>query len=330
MSDIISSLTAHGRHLLLEHTRCLIVLLDRDGTILEQNHSFKNLHMQLPRRRTSIYHVLEHNSLGRFHELLDKTINGGTGERVTLHFSAGESGLPTSYECRMVALPEDRLLFFADPIPALNEKAVHEYVHVTNELALKNRELQRAKYELTRKHRALEEALRQIERLAYIDELTQLLNRRKIISRLEEEIARVNRYGGNLSVFILDVDHFKYVNDTYGHQAGDIVLQHVAQTKLQSLRRVDLIGRYGGEEFLVVLPSTALGDAVKAAMHLCEAIATADFVVEEDTHIHLTVSIGVAHYNPTIDTLETLLSKADKALYRAKNNGRNQVCTWDN
>ena len=155
------------------------------------------------------------------------------------------------------------------------------------------------------------------------DELTGLHNRRYLMTRLGEEFERARRKGTALGLLMMDIDHFKIVNDTYGHPAGDEVLRSIAQTLASMLREYDVGGRYGGEEFAVVLAETTPQDMVKLAERIRERIdALADH--GKATGIHVTISIGVAVLNDT-DTIETLLQRADSALYRAKEAGRNRT-----
>lgn len=167
----------------------------------------------------------------------------------------------------------------------------------------------------------------ELQRLASSDALTGLANRRVLIESLGAEGNRVRRYGGTLSLLMLDIDHFKQVNDTWGHAAGDEVLRAVARIVKQSLRDVDISARYGGEEFVIVLPETALAGAVQIAERLRLAIATTPVTLAEPSagqKVTVTVSIGIAEA-ASLESGETLISRADAAMYRAKEGGRNRV-----
>jgi diguanylate cyclase (GGDEF)-like protein len=172
-------------------------------------------------------------------------------------------------------------------------------------------------------HRAL---LDRLEQQANQDYLTGLSNRRHFMVQGEMELARVQRYGEALSAFMLDIDHFKKINDTHGHKAGDIVLQKLGQLLRETLRTVDIIGRIGGEEFAILLPETDLGEASEIAERLREIIAGSEVILEAGLPLHFTVSIGVASLKEKEANLDILLSLADKALYQAKESGRNRVC----
>jgi len=168
--------------------------------------------------------------------------------------------------------------------------------------------------------------LGKLEQQANQDSLTGLSNRRHFMEQGEMELARVQRYGEALSVFMLDIDHFKIVNDTHGHKAGDVVLQKLGHLLLETLRTVDIIGRIGGEEFAILLPETNLQEASEIAERLREVVAHSEVVLEAGLPLHFTVSIGVATLQDKGVNLDKLLSLADKALYQAKESGRNKVC----
>jgi diguanylate cyclase (GGDEF)-like protein len=166
-----------------------------------------------------------------------------------------------------------------------------------------------------------------LERQAHTDELTGLANRLRFFEMAEAELARARRYDAALSVLMLDIDHFKEVNDVHGHRAGDRVLQQLARTCLEVLRNVDVVGRVGGEEFAILLPETALEGAVEVAERLREAVACAEVTRAEGVPLRITVSIGVAVLAGAAN-LDTLMSRSDAALYDAKHQGRNRVCVY--
>ena len=165
---------------------------------------------------------------------------------------------------------------------------------------------------------------KQMEQLAITDSLTGLFNRRFFFAFAENEIERSRRYNKNLSIIMMDIDHFKEVNDRFGHQVGDQVLKEIADICLSILRKVDVMCRYGGEEFAVLLPETEESDAAHAAERMCTAISSSR-LDSGNGPVSVTVSIGVAEMNKARGSLEKLLAAADKALYTAKETGRNRV-----
>ncbi|MBZ4422730.1 diguanylate cyclase [Myxococcus sp. RHSTA-1-4] len=190
-------------------------------------------------------------------------------------------------------------------------------------LVEKNRELDRANKELARRR---EELLA----LSRTDALTGLFNRRYFEERLNEEFARSRRYGSPLSLVMLDIDHFKRINDTFGHPFGDQVLKAVAQTARARLREVDLLARYGGEELIAILPETGPEDALKVCERVREAIASLGLEQPSPDgpprEVRLTASLGVATAPAAgLTSAEELLRAADVSLYAAKGAGRNRV-----
>ena len=165
--------------------------------------------------------------------------------------------------------------------------------------------------------------LAQAHELANTDVLTFLPNRRKIVSSLQEEVIRSDRYGTPLSISILDLDHFKLVNDTYGHTAGDEVLRSVAARLRNYIRHPDTIGRYGGEEFLIVLPNSEMQAAAEQASRLCQQVRKLRIDVNENV-LSMTISIGIAQFRVGQENWEEFLHRADEAMYKAKNAGRDR------
>ena len=194
----------------------------------------------------------------------------------------------------------------------------------------RNELLARVRTQIRRKR--LEERLgdnyRRSLSLALTDELTGLYNRRYVFAHLNELFGRLPEGATTTALMLFDVDHFKKVNDRYGHPAGDQVLHELAGRAVRQVRSVDLVGRLGGEEFVVVMPETSLGDAMLVAERLRAAMADEPFVLYGNgDRLSVTVSVGVAMTGEGTDTMDTLLKRADDALYAAKNAGRNCVIT---
>lgn len=174
---------------------------------------------------------------------------------------------------------------------------------------------------------ALHRVLRKLYRLANYDTLTKIFNRRRFFDDAEKEVSRIARYGGQISLLMIDLDLFKDVNDLYGHQAGDTVLAEVAQTLKRRIRASDILGRYGGEEFVIILVAMDPGKAFQIAESIREGVE--DLRISHAGKVmKITVSIGVATSAQDAQgiSLEKLLLEADLALYRAKREGRNKVC----
>lgn len=167
-----------------------------------------------------------------------------------------------------------------------------------------------------------------LEHETITDHLMGIYNRRYLDRRLDEEVARVRRYGPPLSVLMIDLDHFKRINDTYGHQVGDIVLVNLGKHIEQAIRKSDLVARYGGEEIVVLAPNTTGPTAATLAEKLRQKVESSVLVPPEKCHgetIHVTVSIGVAEFGQSNGDGRALLERADQAMYRAKSEGRNRI-----
>ena len=178
------------------------------------------------------------------------------------------------------------------------------------------------------RNKRLQDELRQrnlqLDRMARVDELTQLYNRRHLQEELHRLGSASRRDRWSLAVVLFDVDHFKHVNDTLGHHAGDVVLQHCARRLLAATRAGDVLGRWGGEEFLLVLPDTDVDEAALAAERMRAAVADGSIMVEH-TELIVTLSGGCAADD--LGNVDALLSRADEAMYRSKTEGRNRIST---
>jgi diguanylate cyclase (GGDEF)-like protein len=168
-----------------------------------------------------------------------------------------------------------------------------------------------------------------LEQENIIDPLTGICNRRCMERRLREEFARAQRYAVPLAIILLDIDYFKHVNDTHGHQSGDLVLTQLGKLISQGIRDSDIAARYGGEEFLIIASNTTALNAVTLASRLRQQIESYKFMINNDPNrhqaIHITASFGIADFGREVGDVKTLVSRADEALYRAKHEGRNRV-----
>jgi diguanylate cyclase (GGDEF)-like protein len=163
-----------------------------------------------------------------------------------------------------------------------------------------------------------------VKNLSIIDGLTQTYQRRHFMALLKDELQRLHQQKKTCSMLMIDIDHFKGFNDNFGHLVGDILLKELSASIQENLRPIDLVGRFGGEEFLIALPETSALEAIQIAQRIRSDIQTRNFVIHEK-FFKLTISIGVSIYPDQSDSLETLIEMADKALYQAKGSGRNQV-----
>jgi diguanylate cyclase (GGDEF)-like protein len=199
---------------------------------------------------------------------------------------------------------------FDEPIPLENDPFANKHSLIISRLV----------HFINKVTEELEEVNKEITKLSEIDKLTQIYNRLKLDASLQSEIFNSKKYNTIFSVILMDLDYFKLVNDMYGHNVGDDVLIRIAKILQSNVRIDDVVGRWGGEEFLIVLPNTKIEKAYTIAEHLRRAIDSEIFPLTK----HQTVSLGVASFSEE-DTQDSLLIRADKALYEAKNSGRNKV-----
>jgi diguanylate cyclase (GGDEF)-like protein len=175
-----------------------------------------------------------------------------------------------------------------------------------------------------------DQMLAELKKLAITDGLTELYNSRYFYSQLQLEVDRCRRYKHPLSLLLLDIDHFKAYNDTYGHIEGDKVLIRLGKVVKGELRKMDSAYRYGGEEFTVILPETRCQEAETVAQRIRKAIHAQKFLPNPEKRAHITVSIGVAEYSQSEDIAE-FIQRSDRAMYISKKNGRNRVsCLYSN
>jgi diguanylate cyclase (GGDEF)-like protein len=188
------------------------------------------------------------------------------------------------------------------------------------------RELAESREELRRLNEQLQERMSIQHHLARTDALTGVPNRRFIDETVDAECGRARRYGQPLSVVMADLDRFKEINDRFGHVVGDDALRFVARLAREACRQVDIVGRYGGDEFIFVLPSTQLEEAASFAERFRSTLAATVLPIEVDEPVHLTVSTGVAQWDSgTMDGPARLVAQADGAMYQAKAAGRNRT-----
>lgn len=161
--------------------------------------------------------------------------------------------------------------------------------------------------------------------LATTDGLTELYNHRYFQEQIRMQVEQSKRYSNNFSLIIIDIDFFKKFNDTFGHQSGDAVLRQVAQTLKKNVRATDIVCRYGGEEMSIILPNTTKDEAFATAQKICNRVAEKTFKLTGNNETHVTISLGVSTFPFDGDTAPKIIEAADKKLYNAKNNGRNQV-----
>ncbi len=311
---------------LLEHIRSMTALVERDGTLVSWNPAFEVCRKLFPTA----------NNLQDFFPQNDKNrVASGLASNTEEHWIAklpaplGEAEIFIYCDCMLIPISEEHLLFIAEEVNS--ESAFQEVIERLNrQVKLFQIESEVSKKIARNKQIEMEGVMIQAQEVAQIDALTFLLNRRMIVRKLQDEVLRAERYNSLLSISVVDVDHFKVVNDTYGHPVGDEALRQVAGQLQDHIRQPDIVGRYGGEEFLILLPSSDANAAAEQAMRLCKEIRKMIIPINHSEQaLSVTISVGIAQFRQGVDTWDTLLSRADTAMYKAKNNGRDRWSTAD-
>jgi diguanylate cyclase (GGDEF)-like protein len=305
---LASLFAEYGLEAYIKSTRSLVVLLSEGGRLLAWNPAFDAIKRAL--HDTSL--LRDFLSLSS-RTMFDLLLSNVTHDRILTQgeLDLGQGNRLSGYTCFLYPIPDGRVLFVAEP------------THAILDLETVSAELQKTKQKLERKETELHAVLAQAHEVSHTDSLTLLPNRRQVMADLQNEVAFSNRYGTPLTVSMVDIDHFKKINDTHGRMVGDEVLRSLAGELRQHIRHPDTIGRYGGEEFLIVLPHSTAKAATEQAQRLCEKARSLSIVVGDQT-LSVTISIGVAQYKIEKEDWQTFLSRADRALYQAKDRGRDR------
>jgi len=207
----------------------------------------------------------------------------------------------------------------------IGKKDLHDSDEIMNNMTLLTNRLSNLSRDLNKKNRALKEANKKIENLMRHDELTGLSNRRHFMEYIQSEIANAHRYKKPLALVMCDLDHFKAVNDTYGHGVGDLLLQAISMVLSNETRKGELAARIGGDEFAIVLTQTPLEKGKMFTERIRRSISEISL---DEIISPITLSLGITELKPN-ESIDTFLKRADMAMYKAKKSGRNKVCTLD-
>lgn len=312
MKQLADLLSINDMVEILEHIHGMVALVEPDGTLVSWNTAFGE-----ERGKTgNLLNCFSEKEKGKIGSLLGTSQQ----ERFALELGTDKNENTIFCDCTMVPLGDGRSLFIAEQFNT--EQSLQEIVQRLNrQVRMYQMESEAAKKIARNKQTEVDAILMQANELSNVDVLTFLPNRRMIVRELQNEAQRAQRYPSPLSISVVDVDFFKKVNDTYGHLVGDEVLRHVAYQLRDNVRHPDMVGRYGGEEFLILLPNTDSKEATEQAARLCKCVREAQFPIGGHD-LKVTVSIGVAQYQPGTDTWDSLLNRADTAMYEAKKRGR--------
>ena len=299
---------------LFDNIHAMIALVQSDGVLISWNHAFEEI-----KSLSSSINKLEDIFSEKDRPLVISKLAFASHDNWIAEVFLNEATLVVC-DCTLIPMANGNSLFIAETVDS--DPAVQQTIERLNrQVKMFKVESESAKKIARNKQIEMESVMIQAREVAQIDALTFLFNRRMIVRELQDEVLRAERYNNTLSISIIDVDKFKLVNDTYGHPAGDEVLKQVACQLRDHIRHPDTVGRYGGEEFLILLPNSDAKAATEQAIRLGKKIREMVVTIKEH-ELKVTVSIGIAQFKAGVDTWDTLLNRADNAMYEAKNSGR--------
>lgn len=315
MKNFEALITSRGLSAVLDHIHAIVILAEKDGSLIAWNRAFDTYKIAFPSEGKLADLFMDQEDM-QSRILLKKM------ERWVTHIFPNRSKDGILCDCMVLPLENEKILFVAELINSA-PKLLDKVDRLSKEVEVFKNESETAKKVARRKEVEVIGIMAQANEITEVDTLTLLPNRRKILHELHDEMRRAHRYNTPFTISVMDVDKFKNVNDNYGHLAGDEVLKHVGEMLRQQIRHPDLAGRYGGEEFLILLPNSNALAAAEQASRLCKNIR--ESVIQIPKHVlQITVSIGIAEFKNTADSWEDLMGRADTAMYEAKSTGRDR------
>ena len=298
----------YGLSSFLHSTRTLVTLLSEGGKLLAWNHAFELMKQEIH----EVHHLRDFLSLSS-RTVFDLLLSTVTHDHIKTQgeLDLGQGNRLRGYTCFLYPVSNGRVLFVAEPS------------HAVSDLETLSEELQKTKQNLERKETELQAVLAQASDVSSMDALTSLPNRRQILVQLQEAVTFADQYGTLLAILLIDIDYFKKINETHGHTVGDEVLRSLAAKLRQFVRSPEVIGRYGGEEFLIILPHHTLNSAVEQAEHLCGQVRALPIMVDDLT-FSVTISVGIAQHKIRKEDWQQFLLRVEHALGQAKTSGRDR------
>ncbi|MBL8063624.1 MAG: GGDEF domain-containing protein [Anaerolineales bacterium] len=317
MQNLAEILTKKELESVFDRIQAIVAVVDIEGKLVSWNTAFEKGKSQFPNANNLLDFFNQ-----RERDILKSRLAEGVQDQWMGELPFTENGAAVFYEFSLIPISNNQILFIAERITsdADAEAAVEK---LRKQVKLFQVESEFSKKLARNKQIEMEAVLAQAQEVAHVDPLTFLPNRRTIVKDLQNEVLRAERYHSTLSISVLDLDNFKTINDTYGHPMGDEVLRQVAIQLRDSVRHPDVVGRYGGEEFLILLPNSDATAAAEQANRLCRQIRN-KVVHAREQDIQVTISIGIAQFRVGEDSWHSLLKRADNAMYAAKNNGRDR------
>jgi diguanylate cyclase (GGDEF)-like protein len=300
MQKLAELLSAQDLEKIFEHLHAAVAVIEKDGAFLAWNSAFE------PYK----------NALG---DVFPQKLS----ERNWVEEFSFDDSTSTVF-CNLILIPASRGRFTLVVQPIASDSALttqNGIEKLSKRVKLFQLESEFSKKLAHNKQVELEAVIAQAKEVSHTDPLTFLLNRRAMLQEIQDEVLRAERYKSLLSISVVDVDHFKTVNDSFGHSVGDEVLKRVARILRDSVRHPDIVGRYGGEEFLILLPNSDLKAAEEQAARLCKQMRETTIEVKENK-IKVTLSVGLAQLRIGTEDWQAVLNRADNAMYKAKEKGR--------
>jgi len=318
----LTDISKRDLEILFDHIQAAIALVDRDGNLISWNSAFDAGKRQYPDVKN-----LQDLFLQRDAEVIKIKLSEGVKEHWAGEFAITETDAAVLCDFWLVPTMNEHMLFIAERIET-EADAENMVEKLRKQVKLFQVESEVSKKLARNKQIEMEAVLAQAQEVAHVDPLTFLPNRRTIIKDLQSEVMRAERYHSKFCISVVDIDNFKSINDTYGHPVGDEVLRHVALQLRDGIRHPDVVGRYGGEEFIILLPNSDNNAAAEQASRLCRQIRSS-VVRSKDHNITVTISIGIAQFHIGEDSWHSLLKRADNAMFEAKSRGRDRWVVGD-
>jgi diguanylate cyclase (GGDEF)-like protein len=317
MKKLADLITADNMGEILGHVHAMVALVEGDGALVSWNPAFDAYREKSP-GTTKLQECFPADEKAK---ITDK-LNAKRRDQFVVELGPDAEEKTIFCDCVFIPLSDERQIFIAEHFDT--DKSVHEIIQrLSRRVDMFQVESESAKKIASNKQKEVDAVVAQVDELSNVDALTFLPNRRMVVRKLQDEVLRAQRYNTPLSISVVDVDFFKKVNDAFGHLVGDEVLRHIAYQLRDHIRHPDVVGRYGGEEFLILLPNTSATEAADQAARLCKWVREAEVPVNRHI-LKVTISIGVAQLQPSADTWDALLNRADNAMYEAKKKGRDR------
>lgn len=326
MTMTLNTFTQQSLSLWDSHSQIMLIKITSTGDIIAHNMAFTSQF----KAYSNLFELVTLTHIGAFKQNVQQCLLSDSPLSFITNFSPDKNDvtdIPYSYLITMERL-DSMIQLIAEPKSNLSHEDVKAYFSMVNDFSNMTRKIQKSEFRLKKTNDKLNEKIEKVEYLANHDMLTDMFNRRRIFEQLNTEAERFLRTGDTFCILIADIDLFKKINDSYGHLNGDLVLQRFAVTLKENIRPYDFVGRFGGEEFIVIFPNTKTETALSVANRLLQAVIKSPINIEGYTSLSISFSGGIAQMTHNM-TIEKLIEIADNRLYHAKKHGRQQIIVND-